>query len=293
MENKPAIRQCNRTATDFPARLSLLADIPSSLYYRGIIPDSRPALAIVGTRAASPAGRDLAFAFARDLAQAGFAIVSGLALGIDTRAHQGALAAGGITWAVVANGLDHIYPAQNEALAHSILNTGGALISEYPKGTPSYPNHFIERNRIISGLADAVLVIEAPPRSGALATARFAREQNRPVFVIPGPASSSHYAGSHNLIRSGARLVTTPAHLLEDMAYEPDPEAPHQTSLLDPQTPPQKIVAALANASTPLSLDRIAELTTLSPQDVSTYLNPLLLAGDITETYNGRYTLHR
>ena len=131
-------------------------------------------------------------------------IVSGLAFGIDAASHKGCLEANGATIAVLGNGLDAIYPVSNEKLGKNIIASGGALVSEYPLGTPSLPQHFIERNRLISGLSLGIVVIEAPKVSGALATARFAFEQNREVFVVPGPANHRNFYGSPQLLRNGA-----------------------------------------------------------------------------------------
>ena len=173
------------------------------------------AIAIVGTRRATPDGKSTARRFAAELARAGIVIVSGLAFGVDAAAHEGCLDAEGKTVAVLACGLANIYPRNNEPLAKKILAQGGAIISEYPPDMPAYPSRFLERNRIVSGLSKGTLVIEAPERSGSLATARFALEQNRDVFVVPGPIAHPNFKGSHALIRQGAELVTTPEDILE------------------------------------------------------------------------------
>ncbi|MDP2650618.1 MAG: DNA-processing protein DprA, partial [bacterium] len=203
---------------DYPFLLKEIPNPPKQIYVRGVVPDLRlPAVAIVGTRKATTAGIGIAEGVAADLASRGITIISGLAMGIDTAAHRGALGVRGRTVAVLGNGISEIYPAQNERLAEEILETGGAIISEYPPGEPSFRGNFIHRNRIISGLSVAVVIIEAPLRSGALSTAGFAAEQGRNVFVVPGPVTHPNYVGSHALIRDGATLATGAADILEDL----------------------------------------------------------------------------
>ncbi|MEK7077163.1 MAG: DNA-processing protein DprA, partial [Patescibacteria group bacterium] len=205
-----------REEGEFPSLLREIPWPPFGIYVRGTLPESGThALAIVGTRKATEEGRGLAREFSYALARAGFTIVSGLALGIDAEGHRGALEAGGKTVAVFATGVDTPYPRMHEKLAEKILSQGGALVSEYPPGSPAFPYRFIERNRIVSGLAHGTLIIEAPKRSGTLATARFALDQNREVLVVPGPARHVNFLGSHKLIRSGATLVTSPEEILE------------------------------------------------------------------------------
>src|SRR3989344_7367046 len=168
----------NITDAGYPSLLSEIQSAPSQIFVRGLLPDSAlPTVAIVGTRKATKDGRELARKTAMELAEAGVVVISGLAMGIDTEAHKGALKVKGITIAVLGNGIGSIYPAQNERLAKEILETSGTIISEYGSDEPSYKYRFIERNRIISGLSLGVVVIEAPEQSGALSTARFAGEQ--------------------------------------------------------------------------------------------------------------------
>ena len=195
---------------------------------------SQPGLAIVGSRQATPQGLADAHWFAREVGQAGLTIVSGLALGIDASAHRGALAGGGTTIAVLGHGRDSIYPAQHRPLASEILGQGGALITEYPDGTPARPFHFPSRNRIIAGLSRAVLVVEAAPQSGSLSTARHALDLGVDVFVVPGSIHQAQSLGSNRLIRDGAQLVQSPQQLLEDLGLtrkpSPSTEKAAQTS---------------------------------------------------------------
>jgi DNA processing protein len=202
---------------DYPALLRQIPDPPLVLYVHGSRAAlSLPQLAIVGSRNPTPLGRENAAAFARSLAERGLAITSGLALGIDAAAHRGALDAGGVTIAVCGTGLDRVYPPRNRELAHAIV-ARGALVSELPIGTPARPGNFPVRNRLISGLSLGVLVVEAALQSGSLITARLAGEQGREVFALPGSIHSPLARGCHALIRQGAKLVETAAHVLEEL----------------------------------------------------------------------------
>ncbi|MEX2053972.1 MAG: DNA-processing protein DprA [Candidatus Colwellbacteria bacterium] len=206
----------NLADKEYPRLLREIPDPPKEIYVRGKIPTQPSVIAIVGTRKASARGKELAQEFATLLAQAGCVVVSGLALGIDTAAHKGALLAKGRTVAVLGNAIDSIYPEANRGLANRIIKQG-AVISEYGPGARIEKSNFLQRNRIISGLSQAVLVIEAPERSGALATARHAGEQGRDIFVIPGNVDNPNYVGSHQLIRDGAILVRSVEDVLEDL----------------------------------------------------------------------------
>ena len=193
----------------YPALLAAICDAPLVLFVEGDAAAlSLPQLAIVGSRNPTPIGRDTAAQFAAHLALAGFAIVSGLALGIDAAAHRGALDGGGHTIAVLGCGLDRIYPPENAALSRQVVGCG-ALVSDLPTGTAPIKQHFPRRNRLISGLSVGTLVVEAALRSGSLITARLAAEQGREVFAIPGSIHSPLSRGCHRLIRQGAKLVET------------------------------------------------------------------------------------
>ncbi|MCR4260962.1 MAG: DNA-processing protein DprA [Candidatus Colwellbacteria bacterium] len=203
--------------SEYPKLLGEISDAPALIYVRGELKLDRPLIAVVGTRQATTEGKKIAEEFSKELARAGFGIISGLALGIDASAHKGALDAQGSTIAVLGNGIDDIYPPENRELADRILGSDGAIISEYGPGEPIEKTNFIQRNRIISALSIAVLVIEAPIHSGALVTARTGGEQGKDVFVVPGPIGNPNFEGSHKLIRDGAILVSSVEDILEDL----------------------------------------------------------------------------
>ena len=212
----------------YPQSLLTIADPPILLYVAGDPAYLQgQALAVVGARNATPGGQENARAFARHLAGHGWRVVSGLALGIDAAAHEGALDAGpngAGTVAVMGTGIDRIYPARNRDLAHRIA-AQGALVSEFPLGTGALPQHFPKRNRIVAGLARGVLVVEAAKQSGSLITARLAGESGREVFAIPGSIHSPLSRGCHALIRQGAKLVETAADITDELGGGPVPAA--------------------------------------------------------------------
>jgi DNA processing protein len=202
----------------YPASLRTIADPPLALFVRGTLDQADGvAVSIVGARRAGEYGRRVAEDLARGLAQVGITVVSGLAAGIDSAAHRGALAAGGRTVAVMATGIDRVYPAWNRGLAHEIV-AHGAVVTEFPCGTPPLHFHFPRRNRIISGLTVGTVVVEAAERSGSLITAEFAVEQGREVFAVPGPIGTPHHRGSHRLLQNGAKLVTSVEDVLDEIA---------------------------------------------------------------------------
>ncbi len=277
----------------FPSLLKEMQNPPQRFFLKGMLPESSLYISIVGTRKATYEGKELAKQIARRLAEKNIIVVSGLALGIDAAAHDGALIGGGKTVAVLANGLDTIYPRQHEQLAHKILESGGGIISEYPIGTPALPHQFLERNRIISGISSATIVIEAPLRSGSIVTARTAAEQGREVFVFPGPIQNQNYRGSHQLIRNGARLVSSFDDIVEDISelikeYETDKKNSLcenlNNDMMELINDEEKVIMKiLKEAGTPLSVDNIIESTTLESNVVRQHLTFLLLDGHIKE----------
>lgn len=218
--------------TAYPGVLLESPDPPLLLYVQGQLQHlAMPAIAVVGSRNPSAQGRDNAHAFARQFAAAGYGVVSGLALGVDGAAHEGALAGGGTTLAVVGTGPDRVYPPRHRDLAQRIAACG-ALISEFVPGTPPLAENFPQRNRIIAGLTQGTLVVEAALRSGSLITARLANEAGRDVFAIPGSIHAEQSRGCHALIRDGARLVESAEEVLDELRQRrlPMPGAPDQTA---------------------------------------------------------------
>lgn len=215
------VQLITRFDASYPPLLALIHDSPLLLYVRGELDAARllHSMAIVGSRRCSTYGRQQAGRFASGLAMSGFVVVSGGARGIDTAAHQGALTAGGLTVVVLGCGMEHVYPRENKELFDRIVDSGGAIVTEFPMTTAPAAENFPRRNRIVSGMSLGTIVIEASSRSGALITARLACEDhNREVMAVPGRADSTTSAGCHRMIREGwARLVTTPAEVLESL----------------------------------------------------------------------------
>lgn len=199
--------------------LSDIAKVPQYIFFTGQLPTDRiPSVAIVGTRKPTAYGKEVGHKLAYDLAKKGVAIISGLALGIDSIAHKATIEAGGKTIAVLANSVNQIYPRTNQDLANKITESGGAILSEYEPPTDARDYQFLARNRIVSGLSDAVIVIEAAARSGTLATVSHALEQGKEVFVVPGNITSPLSAGCNALLKQGAHVVTCAEDVLEIIA---------------------------------------------------------------------------
>lgn len=255
-----------------------IADPPKRLWSVGKLPTERvPTVAIVGTRRPTPYGREVAYRLASELAQKGVIVVSGLALGIDSIAHQAVLDSGGTTIAIMPAGLERIYPASHRQLAQRIVENGGALISEYEPHEPPYLNRFVQRSRIVAGLSDGVLIIEASAKSGTIHTANFALEQGRPVMAVPGNITNPLSAGCNTLIATGARLVMSVQDILDEIG------------LSQSATQPQLAFAANAQEQAILSLIATGirdadELQQQSKLDVSTFnqtLSMLEITGKI------------
>lgn len=215
--NEQGIQFVSLEDKEYPKRLNELSDRPVGLFVRGRMPDNAmPCVSIVGARACSTYGRDCAAYFGRSLARAGIQVVSGMASGIDSEAQQAALQEKGRSFSVLGGGTDICYPKESYALYSSLIRNGGVM-SEMLPGTQSRPFLFVRRNRIISGIADAVIVVEAREKSGSLITASYAAEQGRLVYAVPGRIDSSLSRGCHELIRNGAILLQDPGELLEDL----------------------------------------------------------------------------
>ena len=244
---------------DYPARLTTIDDAPTLLYTRGTWGDGgTDAVGIVGSRSCTTYGKRMAAQIAGGLARAGFTVVSGLALGIDGAAHQGALDAGGRTVAVLGGNLANVYPPQHLALADAVA-ANGIVVTETPMVMPLAASMFPARNRIISALSRAVVIIEANAQSGALITARLAAEQGREVFVVPGNADSEYSAGCHELIRKGARLVRNADDVLEDLRGiappDPPPRRVTKPTLFD--NPPAAPIPPPTPSGPPAGLDEL------------------------------------
>ena len=260
----------------YPAAWLQMADPPLIVYAQGNLALlSRPSMAIVGSRNATRQGLDNAQAFAENLSRSGLAVVSGLALGIDAVAHQGALKGSGGTIAIIGTGLDRVYPRQHMALAHQISEEG-LMLSEYALGTPPLPVHFPQRNRLIAGLSLGTLVVEATVQSGSLITARLAMEAGREVFAIPGSIHSPQSRGCHALIKQGAKLVEQAQDILEELQWHPPSPSSSSAITADPpqalsaEAPPDDLLQALGYD--PIGLDALAARTGWSPQELSTRL---------------------
>jgi DNA processing protein len=280
------------TDTNYPEQLLTLNDAPAVLYVLGD-PGKLAAtqLAMVGSRSASHDGRYIARSFAEYFARAGLTVTSGLAVGIDAASHLGALSGGGQTVAVCGTGLDQVYPVQHTELAARIC-TSGALVSEFPPGTPPRKANFPRRNRLISGLSRATLVVEAAPRSGSLSTARHAREQGRPVFAIPGSVHSPLSTGCNQLIHNGACLVQEPGQVLFEL------EIPLPNEVLVRRRGPQRERRAMdkgyemlldAVGFGPVSVDVLAVRTGLPGELISSMLLVLELEGRIAPYPGGQF----
>ncbi|HXX83734.1 MAG TPA: DNA-processing protein DprA [Casimicrobiaceae bacterium] len=270
----------------YPQALLSIADPPPVLYFQGrreLL--NRPSLAIVGSRNATPQGVETAEAFAAALSAAGLTIVSGLALGIDAAAHRGGLDGSGSSLAVVGTGIDRVYPAANRGLAQKLAEAGG-LLSEFPIDTPPLPANFPRRNRVISGLARAVLVVEATLASGSLITARFAAEQGRDVLAIPGSIHSPFSKGSHRLIKEGAKLVETAQDVLEELGM-PAARAASATASAAPQGKAERVWAALGHD--PADVDTLSERSGLPADAVCVALVELELEGRVASLPGGLY----
>ncbi len=275
---------------EYPTLLKEIPHAPLGIYQLGEYDYQSPAVAIVGTRKCSPYGKSAAEKLSRELVEAGITIISGLAYGIDTFSHFAALNAKGKTIAVMGTGLDNIFPNTNKKLAEKIKESG-CLISEYPLSTPALKHHFPERNRIISGLSLGVLVIEAPLKSGALITTRFALEQNREVFAIPGSIFSKNSEGTNELIKAGAKLINNINDILIELNL---PLAIKENSVNNESLNEieRKIIEILNKSEKSLNVDEIISLTNLDPAIINQNLTFLELKNLIQQNANG-YTLKR
>lgn len=285
------------TDPGYPELLRLSPDAPAVLFVRGNVRALlEPQIAMVGSRNPTAGGRATAREFAASFARIGLTVTSGLALGIDAACHEGALAGGGETIAVLGCGLDTVYPKENSALADCVA-ASGAVVSEFPPGTPALREHFPQRNRIIAGLAHGTLVVEAAQRSGSLITARLAGAAGREVFALPGSIHNPLARGCHELIRQGAKLVERVEDVLVELkiSLSSQPLAdPPQASSGTPEAAPvlDKAYKILLDALAfePASVDSLIERTGLNSESIASMLLILELDGHVAPHPGGRYS---
>jgi len=273
----------------YPHELRHIPDPPLGLWVRGSLSvlETRPAVAIVGSRNATPGGIVMARSLARGLADEGFVVTSGLARGIDEAAHRGALDATAPTIAVLGSGVDHIYPREHVPLARSIA-VNGAVVAELPPGSRPLPGHFPLRNRIISGLSRAVVVVEASDKSGSLITAKAALDQGRDVLAVPGPVVSGCHQGCHALIKDGARLVETVKDVLDQLGWRPkSPQAGAADEAQKARARGQ--LWAMMRAREPVGLDELSTRSGRDAPELLAELSRLELAGHVTRVPGGRF----
>jgi DNA processing protein len=282
------IRIVARTDPEFPPALAHIPDPPPLLYARGRdIVEESPSIAVIGARRCSSYGRRQARRFATGLARGGVTVVSGLARGVDSIAHRGALEAGGRTVAVLGSGLDRIYPREHEGLAKAISDAG-CVLSEFPLGTPPLRHHFPRRNRIIAGLSFGVVVIEAARKSGSLITALLAIDGGREVFAVPGPVDSSLSKGTHRLLREGARLVESPDEILEELGLAPE-DATADGATVGPSDPTARRVLEAIPLDRSVLVDDVVQTLDLPAGAVLGALGLLAIEGRAAPEEGGRW----
>src|SRR5262245_20428328 len=268
----------------YPALLNCVPDPPPVLWIRGgATVLNRPAIAVVGSRAATAYATDVGFRLGGELANRGVVVVSGLARGVDSAAHRGCLEAGGDTIAVLGSGIDRVYPSEHEDLAQNIAKQG-VVVSELGPGAPPLPENFPMRNRIISGISLAVVVVEASEKSGSLITARFATEQGRDVMAVPGSVLTGRNRGSHSLLKDGAKVVETADDILEELGW-PGARAGIESAkqlISDP-------LLAKMEPGEVYRLDDLVEATGMTPSKLLTRLTELELQGQVAAVGGGRF----
>ena len=284
------IRCITKEDPEYPVKMKQYPSMPNKLYVKGRLPlAEKPAVAVIGARMCSPYGRIQAFRYAKVLSEAGIQIISGMALGIDSEGHKGALEGKMPTFAVLGSGVDVCYPRANRKLYERILWEGGGVISECPPGTQPMPWCFPARNRIISALADAVLIVEAKENSGSLITAGFALEQGKMVYAIPGAVTDALSRGCHKLIYDGAGIAYSPEIILEEL------EICTKTNIKSDEKNDLGLESDLNMVYScldlrPKNVDYIVRKTGFSPGQVSNYLIELMLQGLIKECGKHYYT---
>jgi DNA processing protein len=273
---------------NFPKNLKGLDGAPLLLYYKGNLDCLKAnCVAIVGTRKMTAYGREVTQKFSSELANFGVTIISGLAYGVDTAAHRGCLSVGGKTAAVLGNGLDTIYPQENTGLAEEIVKTGGAIISEFPLGYPSLPVNFAIRNRIVSGLSDAVIVVEGAEKSGTLLTATHAAEQGKTVFAIPGQITSPLSFAPLFLLKNGAKLATETKDILDELDMQVKVDKEKIAKIIPDSPEEEKLLVILENE--PLHLDELVRMSGCTTAEISARLTIMEMKGMVGSMGNGIY----
>lgn len=282
------INKLSPQSNNYLKLLDSIANSPKSLYLIGELPPKRRAsVAIVGTRKPSAYGKEVTYQLAYELAKRGIVIISGLALGVDGIAHRAALDAGGTTLAVLANGLHKIYPSNHQQLADDIVRKGGAILSEYEPGTPAIGFRFLERNRIVSGLADAIIITEAATRSGTMSTAAHALGQGKEIFVVPGNITSPLSAGCNALLKQGASPVTSPDDVLEVVA----PELLKAQAILPlGGTPAETVIITLLQSGV-RDGEELQQKSSLPAHELATALTMLEINGTVRSLGANQWTL--
>lgn len=283
------IRQISSKSAEYPQKLNNYPKMPEILFAKGNLPDAKkPTAAIVGARACSPYGRIQAFRYAKILSSAGVQIISGMAYGIDAEAHKGALEGGTPTYAVLAGGVDICYPSGNRPLYDRILRENGGILSEQPPGMRARNYFFPARNRIISGLADLVLIVEAREKSGSLITAQWALDQGKIVYAVPGAVNEALSMGCHKLIYDGAGIAYSPEILLRELGLncENKVKSPEKNDL--GLASDLKLVYSCLDLR-PKNLDQIIRKTGFSPGKTAGILGQLMLMGLVKETGRQNY----
>lgn len=279
----------------YPKLLKEIYNPPPVLYYRGQLQADRDqfSLAVVGTRKISPYGQQLVAQIVEPLAQAGLTIVSGLALGTDSLAHQATLGVNGRTIAVLGSGLawQNLYPSQHRYLAQKIIDSGGLVVSEFPLAMPPLVHNFPLRNRIISGLSLGSLIIEAPAESGALITAKYALEQNREVFAVPGSIYNHNSEGANSLIKQGAIVVTDAQDILTALDLKSVSQYINAQQIV-PETAEEEILLKILNHD-PLHIDKVAQQTSLAISAVAATLTVMEIKGKVKNLGGQNYVLAR
>ena len=288
-ETHTEIRCVEVGSPEYPKRLAHLTDMPQKIYVKGNLPnDEKPSIAIVGARACSAYGRIQAFHYAKTLSMAGVQVISGMALGIDAEGHKGALEGETPTFAVLGNGVDVCYPRANRSLYERILREKGGIISEYPPGMIARNYYFPARNRIISALADMVLVVEAKEKSGSLITANYALEQGKSVYAVPGAVNDVLSRGCHKLIYDGAGIAYCPEILLEEWGISSEISCKIQQKDNLGLASDLDLVYSCLDLR-PKNLDYFIQKTGFSPGKTSSLLMELSLLGLARETGRQHY----